>query len=153
MEPKVFAIAPASGSSLGWMWGIIVLLALMLVGTVAVMGWSLYAARHATFSLSPESLRISADIYGRTIRTSALVVEGARRVDFGVSPEFLPKWRTNGIGLPGYQAGWFKLRNGEKALLFLADRQRAVYVPTREGYALLISPQDPDGFLAALKGR
>jgi hypothetical protein len=55
-----------------------------------------------------------------------------------------------GTGLPGYQAGWFRLRNGEKALVYLTDRRRAVYVPTTAGYDVLLSPEDPDGFLRAL---
>jgi hypothetical protein len=56
-----------------------------------------------------------------------------------------------GTGLPGYQAGWFRLRNGEKALLDLTDRRRAVYIPTGAGYSLLLSPADPDGFLSRLR--
>ena len=47
--------------------------------------------------------------------------------------------------------GWFRLKNGEKALVSLTDRHRAVYVPTSRGYALLVSPAEPDSFLAALR--
>ena len=57
----------------------------------------------------------------------------------------------DGTGLPGYQAGWFRLRNGEKALVYLTDRGRAVYVPTTAGYSVLLSPAEPDAFLAALR--
>jgi hypothetical protein len=55
-----------------------------------------------------------------------------------------------GTGLPGYRAGWFRLRNGEKALLYLTDANRAVYIPTTAGYGVLFSPVDPEAFLAAL---
>ena len=151
MEPKVFVMAPASSSAMGWMWGVMAGVALLTLGTLALLGWSFYAARHASFDLTSEGLKIRADIYGRSVPASSLVKEGARRLDFSASSEFLPRWRTNGIGLPGYQAGWFKLRNSEKALLFLSDRSKAVYVPTREGYALILSPDDPDRFLAELK--
>jgi hypothetical protein len=58
--------------------------------------------------------------------------------------------RTLGTGLPGYKAGWFRLGNGEKALVYLTDLERAVYVPTRAGYSLLLSPADPQAFLNAL---
>ena len=74
-------------------------------------------------------------------------------MNFGASPELLPARRTMGTGLPGYQSGWFRLKNGEKALLYLTDRTKAVYVPTTEGYGLLLSPDDPDGFLGALAAR
>jgi hypothetical protein len=53
--------------------------------------------------------------------------------------------------LPGYASGWFDLASGESALLYLTDRQRAVYVPTDLGFSLLLSPRDPDAFLAALR--
>ena len=62
-----------------------------------------------------------------------------------------PKWRRIGTALPGYQAGWFRLRNGEKALLYLTDRTRAVYIPTTAGYSLLLSPADPDAYLSRLR--
>jgi hypothetical protein len=74
-----------------------------------------------------------------------------RRIDLATSPELAPRLRTLGTGLPGYQAGWFRLRNGEKALLYLTDRGRAVYVPTTAGYSVLVSPENPDEFVAALR--
>jgi hypothetical protein len=49
------------------------------------------------------------------------------------------------------QVGWFRLRNGEQALLYLTDTSRAVYVPTTAGYSVLLSPQEPDEFLAAVR--
>ena len=75
----------------------------------------------------------------------------ARRVDFSVTPELVPARRTLGTGLPRYQSGWFRLKNGEKALLYLTDRSRAVYIPTTAGYSVVISPANPDAFLEALK--
>jgi hypothetical protein len=74
-----------------------------------------------------------------------------RRVVLAREAELQPTRRTMGTGLPGYQAGWFRLRNGEKALLYLTDQARAVYIPTTLGYSVLLSPVDPDAFLAALR--
>jgi hypothetical protein len=53
--------------------------------------------------------------------------------------------------LPGYSAGWFRLRNGEKALAFVTDRQRVLYFPTWKGYSILLSVAEPDAMLAALR--
>ncbi|HYG81514.1 MAG TPA: PH domain-containing protein, partial [Pyrinomonadaceae bacterium] len=58
---------------------------------------------------------------------------------------------TMGGAFPGYASGWFRLANGEKALLYLTDRRKAVYIPTADGYSVLISPNNPDAFLAALR--
>ena len=46
------------------------------------------------------------------------------------TPGYWPKLRTWGTGLPNYQAGWFLLQNGEKALLFVTDWSRTVAVST-----------------------
>jgi Leu/Phe-tRNA-protein transferase len=56
-----------------------------------------------------------------------------------------------GTGLSGYQAGWFRLANGEEALVYLTDRRRAVFVPTTAVYSVRLSPADPDAFLSALR--
>jgi hypothetical protein len=36
--------------------------------------------------------------------------------------------------------------------LFLTRQDRVVYVPTREGYAVMMSVEDPDAFVRALSG-
>lgn len=56
-----------------------------------------------------------------------------------------------GTGLPGYRAGWFRLRNGEKALLYVTDGSRAVYIPTNRGYSLLLSSQNPERLVNRLR--
>src|SRR5215470_8211386 len=44
-----------------------------------------------------------------------------------------------------------KLKVGEARPVDLDDRKKAVIVPTTEGYPVLVSPNDPAAFLAALK--
>ncbi len=56
-----------------------------------------------------------------------------------VSVLALSVWRSRGFA------------NGESALLSLTDRRKAVHVPTALGYSLLISPDDPDAFVSALR--
>jgi hypothetical protein len=112
---------------------------------------SLLGSWTSRFEVSPEGLRLRGDLYGRLIPASQIVADGVRRVDFTTSSDLAPRRRTLGTGLPGYQAGWFRLANGDRALLYLTDRSRAVYVPTTDGYSVLLSPGDPDGFVAALR--
>src|SRR5206468_4079591 len=78
------------------------------------------------------------DVYGRLIPASQLRGAAARIIDLRSDAEHRPRRRTFGTGLPGYAAGWFRLRNGEKALLFLTDWTHVVYVPKRAGYAVLM---------------
>jgi hypothetical protein len=35
--------------------------------------------------------------------------------------------------------------------VYLTDESRAVYVPTTAGYSVVLSPREPDQFLAALR--
>jgi hypothetical protein len=145
---ETFPIAPAATRVL---WFLPVLLVVVLVPVIVLVGGSVAGARGARFEVSSAGLRLQGDWYGRAIPAEQLRGQAAKRVDFAAEPALAPKMRTMGTGLPGYQAGWFRLRNGEKALLYLTDRNRAVYVPTTAGYSLLLSPADPDAFLSAVR--
>ena len=57
--------------------------------------------------------------------------------------EYKPKIRKNGIGLPGYKEGLFKLKNGEKALLYVTDSSKVAYIPTKDSYSVLLSTGQP----------
>lgn len=143
-----FAIAPADVRAL-WVVPAIVVLVLLLV--IVILGGSLVGARAARFTVSPAGLQLEGDWYGRTIPMEQLRGQTVRRVEFTAEPGLAPYRRTIGTGLPGYQAGWFRLRNGERALVYLTDRRRAVYVATTAGYSVLLSPAEPDAFVEALR--
>jgi hypothetical protein len=74
----------------------------------------------------------------------------ARAANLDEAPELRPRRRTFGTGLPGYASGWFRLRNGERALVYLTDRRRVAYLPTAEGYALPLSVAEPERLIDAL---
>lgn len=148
MATQVFQIAPAASKA---MWALALVPGTILVLVFALLAASVIGSRSATFEVSREGLRLRGDLYGRLIPASALRSDQARRVDLEATPELTPGLRTMGTGLPGYQSGWFRLRNGDRALLYLTDRSRAVYVPTTNGYGVLLSPSDPEAFLRALK--
>ena len=143
---QVFELVPSSGKPF-WILGVIVL---FLLGMAALFAYFLVSARNTTVELTAQSLEIHGGLYGRSIPLRELDLERARRVDLTQDRSLALAGRTNGIGLPGYQAGWFRLRSGEKALVFLTDPRRALYVPTRAGYALLVSVREPEAFLQAL---
>jgi hypothetical protein len=143
-----FLIAPAAGRAI---WPILLIPGFVLVLVAGLLGASVKGARTATFEVSPAGLRLRGDLYGRLIPADQVRGSLASRVDFATMPELTPVRRTIGTGLPGYKSGWFRLRNGERALLYLTDTNRAVYVPTTAGYSVLLSPQEPDEFLAAVR--
>jgi hypothetical protein len=145
---QVFEIAPPSGSGLWLMLGGI--LALML-GLAAVFAWFGYSARNTRFEVSPEGLTIRGAMYGRSIQLRDLDVGRAQIVDLSRDRDYCLSARTNGVGLPGYRAGWFLLNSGEKALVFHTGGSEALYIPTRQGYSLLLKPKSPRALLEALK--
>jgi Bacterial PH domain len=103
-----------------------------------------------TFQATGEGLRIEGDPYGRFLKKDQLRLSEARAIDFTANPEFTPTLRTNGIGLPGYQSGWFNTQGAGKALVFLADRSHAVVIPTTLGYSLIFSPESPLNLISDL---
>ena len=119
--------------------------------SLALLALLMNAGRRVRFELSDDALRIRGDLYGRTIPRSVLQVAQASVIDMKGHPTFGRMLRTNGIGLPNYLSGWFRPHGGGRALLFVTDRARVVAVPTTAGYQLLLSPADPDGFLATLQ--
>ena len=144
---EVFNIVPASSKPL-WVMGGTALVLLLVLG---LFGWVAYSSKHTRFEISEKGLHIRGELYGRLVPAKALIIEQAQRVDLRETRPYQPTLRTNGVGLPGYKSGWFKLRNEEKALVFVTDPSSVVYVPTREGYSLLMSVDRPDAFLASIR--
>jgi hypothetical protein len=127
------------------------LVLVVLVATAAVVVLSIRGSRTATFELSSSGLRLRGDLYGRKVPASELRGGAARLVDLKVERALSPRNKTIGTALPGYRAGWFRLRNGEKGLLYVTDPHRVVYIPTRAGYSLLLSVDRPGEFVERLR--
>jgi hypothetical protein len=145
---EAFPIAPPSSRSL-WFF---IPIALVLFAAAASLLVTALGSRRARYELSPAGISLRGDLYGRRLIPASDLRGGAARiVDLDREPELSPQWRTMGTGLPGYKAGWFRLRNGEKALVSLTNLQHAVYLPTTRGFVLLLSPAQPDRFLAAVR--
>ncbi len=148
MSPTtVFPMIPAASKSL-WFFAII---SLVLVSVLVLMIWLAWSMQHATFTVSREGLHLRGDLYGRLIPLKLLKLDEAVVTNLNTDKDHQPKWRTMGTGLPGYSAGWFKLRNGTKALIYVTDRTRIVRIPTTEGYTLMLSVADPAALIAELR--
>jgi len=144
--PEVFPMIPAPAKALWLLWGVFALLVTLSV----VLGYLAWSTSNVRFEVSPAGLRISGDLFGRLIPGPSLLADQARAVDLSRSDDYRPRVRTFGTAVPGYRSGWFRLKNGERALLFVTQPDRVVYVPTRDGYAVLLSVEDPPSFLQAL---
>lgn len=143
MATQVFDI-PGSGGN-GYL--ALLLLPVALMVALAAAFWP----RPLRVEVTPDAVQIRGSIYGRSVPRAQLKMADARIVDLGVERSLAPTLRTNGVGLPNYRVGWFRLRDGERALCFLTHTDSVLYLPTTENYALLISTSSPSELLAALQ--
>ena len=143
----VFAISPASPKPLWFLAIICVLLAVVFMA----LAYTAYSSRNSRVEIENNRIKLVGDFWGREIPINQLDVSGARILDLTRITEYSPKRRTFGTGLPGYASGWFRLRSGEKALVYLTRRRDVVYVPTSDGYSLLLSVEEPERFIATLE--
>jgi hypothetical protein len=144
---KVFGIVPASSGPYIFIWAF----SLILIAVIGLFIFIGYSSKNVRFELNDRGLKIGPALYGRLIPRGEIAADGVRVINLDLDPEYKPRVRTNGIGLPGYAEGWFKLQNKEKALLFLTDRSRVVYIPTHKGYSVLLSIREAEEFAEALK--
>jgi hypothetical protein len=136
---KVFGIIPASSGAFTFLWIFGIVIGVILIGVIGLFASFGYQAKHATFTLTDQGLRIGPGLYGRTIPKDNIDAAGVRVIDLNLEKDYQPKWRTNGAGLPGFSEGWFKLQNKEKALLFVTDRSSVVYIPTTGNFSVMLS--------------
>lgn len=142
-----FPIAPAGAGSLYFGIGFVI----FMLAVSAMVIWATTGHLRVKYQVGPDEFRIAGDLYGRRIPWSDIDGGSIREVDLYSNPELRPQLRLNGTGMPGYAAGWFRLRGGAKALAFLTDQHRVVLAETRRGYLLLLSTPDPGALVTAMK--
>jgi hypothetical protein len=148
---QTFPIIPAGTKPF---WFLVPMIGVMLVTLLIVGGLLLsvaIASQSATFTVSPEGLRLRAGLSNRQIPANMLQVEQVRILNLQEDGDYRPQRRRAGSSIPGYQAGWFRLRNGEQALIYLTDARRIVYIPTHQDYSVLLSVQQPEAMVQALQ--
>jgi hypothetical protein len=147
--PEIFPILPASAKPIWFLAGICVLLFIVFVA----LAYTAYSARHSRIEIGDGQLNLVGDFWARSIPIESLRLERAAILDLERTSDYAPRRRTFGTSVPGYSSGWFRLRNGEKALAYLTRPESVVYLPTSLGYSLLLSADRPEELLAALRSR
>lgn len=151
MDTVVYTLVPPQGkASVALFIPVVLVVLVSLVGSFVVVR-SVTGAKGSTFTLSPAGLAIRGDLYGRTIPADRLRGAAARVIDLRAEPGLVPARRTMGTAVPGYRSGWFRLANGEKALLYLTAQEKVVHVPTTQGFCLLLSVSEPERFVEQMK--
>jgi len=123
---------------------------------VTVLVWLaiVLGSRHRDLSLTESGLSVRAALYRRSVPLSALDLAQARVIDREEHPELRPRFKRNGIGIPGiYRSGYFTLRNRERAFVVIGNGRWRLWLPARQGQGLLLEVDDPRGLLALLRAR
>lgn len=144
---EFFPLIPASARVL-WFFAAVLL---FLGSMMGLFVWLAYGSLSTRVEVSDAGVRVRSPIYGRMIPAAMVRGGDARIVSLSEERGLRPAGRTNGIGLPGYAAGWFQLRDGGRALVFLTDREHVVHIPMRDGYQLLVSVRDPESLLRSVR--
>lgn len=130
----------------GDMVGLVVIAAITLL-----VFWGL--ARRGV-QLDGQQLLVKAAMFHHRVDIGTLDLQRARIVDLDERTELRPGLKTFGMGmaLPRYHAGWFVLRNGDRAFCLVTTRRRVLWLPKHAGGSLLLSLERPDALLDALRG-
>src|SRR5690606_15099474 len=173
------ALVPASTRAHAWLFALVVALPMAFIVVLELAGGSgvaeggttlawraaagvagfcvlLWAAlallvRRHRLRLGAGGLEIATTFHGRRMDLADLDLDAARVVDLDDRPEFRPMLRTNGLAVPGFRSGWYRLRNGHRALVATAGGRRLLWIPTAAGHDLLLQPGNPQALLDRLR--
>ncbi len=123
--------------------------ACVLVGTTALLAWA-FRRRRVVFD--GEVLAVTAALFRRRVARDAIDLPRARVVDLAEHTELRPRWKAFGMGLPGYRAGWYFLAGRARGFCLVTDTRGVLWLPLRDGGALLLSLERPQALLDALRG-
>jgi hypothetical protein len=134
------------------------LITVALLGTTLATGIGLllgmrWALRRCSAELLNGNLKIRAGTYTHERPISNFDLAAAAAIDLDQNRDWRPQWRSNGIGLPGFQAGHFRRWSIPKRKLFclLTDNRHVLALPGRDGVDVLISVEQPQRALDALR--
>ncbi len=120
-----------------------------LLGAIAlVIDWGM---RRHRIRLDAGGLEVVTSFYRRRLALAELQIDHARVIDLDERTELQPMVKTLGTSLPGFQSGWFRLRNMHKALVATVSGKRVLYLPTTRGFDLLLQPRRPQALLERLQ--
>lgn len=165
-----FAVSPPSPLA----WGMLALLGgalpLAIIGTLSLSGrpihgvlpalvviplllaFLLLVMRRRAVELQAGMLEVRAAIYRKRVAVAELDLPRARIVDLAERTELRPWLKSNGMSMPGFHAGHFRLRGDfGKAFCLLTQRERVLWLPLLGGGQLLLSLERPQALLDALR--
>ena len=127
---------------------IMILFLIFFLGSIGIM----YYMKNTKVIISNDFLTIKSLIYGKNIPLDKINLAGIKKINLVNDHNYDIKYKTNGIGLPNYYAGWMRLNNGGKAFVHLTDKTNVILIPTEE-FDILLSINDFDKIKETLSSK
>ena len=118
--------------------------------TLPVYALLLWPLLTTTVSLDDDGLRVAGGHYDLTVPYADIDVDGIVVGHAGEMPRLT--LRTNGIGLPGGNLGWFRA-DDRRVFAAYNGADGSVLIPTSRGFDVVVSPDDAARLVAALTTR
>jgi hypothetical protein len=145
-ELKRFTVSALKWKSLSALAG----LAIAVMVSVALLVFAVIASLLATakIDITEGKLVAGGGLYKVRVPLDRIDVAHARIL--GPNDPFRLRWRTNGLGWPGLNLGWFSAKGPKR--IFAVDTRKSdrVFVPTFENFDIILTPTDPSAFLKEL---
>ncbi|MCT7941305.1 PH domain-containing protein [Shewanella holmiensis] len=129
----------------------------ILLAVFSIFSVALYQSYTSQLIWDDKSVSLNVPLYAQTLDAEDIDWQGAYIADLTTQTDLKPKWRTNGLGLPGYSLGWFTLQNKRRALLSVVGAkdgsQWVMIIPTHKNYLMMISVEQPERALALLHSK
>ncbi len=110
-----------------------------------------FRSQNSKIVLSGTELQIFGDLTNFKTKLENLELQNAKIINLKLEHSLHATLRTWGVGLPKYATGWFLLKNQQTGFLFVTDDTEVVHIPTKDHQNLLLSLENPESFVAALK--
>ena len=123
-------------------------LAILLFVVITCIGL-IFFTKKPSVNIDNGLLTIKSLFFGKTISIEDINIDGIRQLNLKNDNDYNIRIRTFGIGLPNYCVGWMRLNNGNKALVYLKDKQNVVLIPTKK-YDILVSSDNYEGIKETL---
>jgi len=121
----------------------------ILLGISVLLVGIIFSMKNTSISIKDNEIIIKSFLYGRKIPIDEVLFDEIKTVNLNESKEYNVAVRTNGIYLPNFLSGWTRLKNGKKALAYLTNREKVLFMPT-QNFIVLFSMEKTDEFVSKL---
>ena len=126
------------------------LLGVALLGVVIVLVIGRAMQRHHVV-LDADGIEVATTFHRRRVAHGQLDLAHARVANLDEHTALRPLFKRNGMAIPGFRSGWFHLRNRQRTLVAMNRGPRVAYIPTTDGFALMLQARQPQALLDRLR--